>query len=304
MSSSTAPSGREKPDRRKWSLGRKIFAVLGALILVFVGAYVVYGYLNGLPPEVLSTGGHGQVYLDVVFMTVYPPSIPGATDFNVTVTATFANGWHIPFSWGSVSGSALPVRFVLTPSDPFVSGPADGFVFSESGTGPTSITAVGPHPPGAFVTLWSMNYSVRELSSWEGFGQVTWLEVDYALTALSLSFGDPLPVANVSAPVPSDLLPAGIVDNLNLSLRPGYLWPVAHDIYNATSPSPTFHHTLPPVTFDAGSQGSFTASLTSAFQWAKGDNYRVAMSFSGNLHGYLTWYWDERFGSLYTVFSP
>jgi hypothetical protein len=272
--------------------------------LVFVGGYVVYGYLNGLPPQVLSAGGPRQVYLDVAFMTVYTPSLPGATEFNTSVIVLFSTGWHIPFGWGNVSGSALPVRFVLAPSDTFAAGPSNGFVYSGFGPGPTSIAEIGPHPPSAFTSLWSMNYSVRTMTAWEGFSQATWLEVDYALTPVSLDFGEPLPVANVSAPTASDLLPTGIVDDMNLSVQPGFVWPVAHDIHNATALPPTFHHTLPPVTFDAGSAGAFNASLTSSFQWAKGDNFRVAMSFSGNLHGYLTWYWDDRFGSLYTVFSP
>lgn len=291
------------PERPKWSLSRKIFAVLGALILVFVGVYVVYGYLNGLPPAVLSVGGHGRVYLDVAFMTMYTPTIPGATDFNVTATASFAKGLQVPFAWENVRDAALPVRFILAPSDPFVAGPANGFVFAEGGPGRGSISVTGPYQPSACVTLWSMNYSVRELSSWEGFTQANWLEVDYSLTPVSLDFCPPLPIANVSAPTPSDLVPTGIVDNLNLTVQPGYLFPLNHDIYNATTPWPTFHHALPPVTFDAGSQGNFTASLASSFQWSKGDNYRVTMTFSGTFHGYLTWYWDERFGSLYTIFS-
>jgi hypothetical protein len=291
------------PARAKWSRARKIFAVLGALILVFVGGYIVYGYLNGLPPEVLSAGGHGQVFLDVAFMTLYTPSIPGATDFNVTVIVTFANGWNVPFAWGNVSGSALPVRFLLAPTNGFAPGPPNGFVFAEGSAGPSSLGAIGPHPPGACVIRLSMNYSVRELSAWEGFSQVTWLEVGYSLTPVSLDFGLPLPVANVSAPTASDFVPAGMVDSLNLSVAPGYLWPVSRDIHNATNQFPMFHHTLPPVTFDAGSAGNFTASLTSSFAWTKGDNYRVMMTFSGNLHGWLTWYWDDRFGSLFAVFS-
>ncbi len=297
------PVPSDKPEPAKWSRGRKIFAVLGALILVFVGGYVVYGYLNGLPPEVVSVGGHGQVYLDVVIMTIYTPSIPGATDFNVTTSFTFANGGRILFSWGNVSGSALPVRFVLTPSGNFATGPSNGFADAESPLGTESVAAMGPHPPGAYLARWSMNYSVRELSAWEGFTHATWLEVDYSLTAISIDVGTPLPVCNASTPAASDLLPAGIVDDLNVSVQPGYRWPISHDIYNASTPWPTFHHTLPPVTFAAGSLGNLTASLTSTFQWEKGDNYRVMMSFSGNLRGYLTWYWDARFGSLWTVFS-
>jgi hypothetical protein len=68
-------------------------------------------------------------------------------------------------------------------------------------------------------------------------------------------------------------------------------------------PSAPFQHSLPPVVFDAGSAGNFTATLTSAFGWAKGDDYRVTISGSGTTHGSLAWYWDRRFGSLFTIFS-
>ncbi len=276
--------------------------MIGAVILMFVAGYVVYGYLNGLPPQVIASGPSGHTYLDVPLMAFYTPTIPGVSDFNVTLTVVFANGEHFPFSWGGVGGASLPVRFVLAPTDGFAMGPTNGFVYSST-TVPGSIGVEGPHPPGAYVALWLVDYTVREMSAWEGFTQSTWLQVDYALTPVSLWIGAPLPVANTSAPVASDLLATGIVDNLNFTVQPGYLWPIAHDIYNATIPWPTFHHAMPAVTFDAGAQGNFTASLVSSFQWAKGDNYRVTMSFSGSLHGWLTWYWDGRFGSLFAVYS-
>lgn len=297
--STHAPTESPRP---KWSRARKVFAVLGALILVFVGGYVVYGYPNGLPPEVLSSGGRGQVFLDVALMTFYTPSVPGATDFNVTLTVVFATGMDFPFGWGNVSGTALPVRFVLTPSPVFVSASPSGFVFEEGGPG--SIGIDRPVPPGAFVSLWSMAYTVQELSAWEGFSKTTWFEVDYALTPVSLDFGGYLPIANVTVPGASDLLPTGVVDNLNLTVQPGYLWTLDRSFSDFTLPSSPFHRTLPPVTFDAGSAGNFTAALTSSFQWGKGDDYHVKMSGSGTMHGSLAWYWDRRFGSVFTIFSP
>lgn len=272
------------------------------MILVFVAGYVVYGYLNGLPPQVISSGPSRQTYLDVPLMTFYTPSIPGASDFNVTLTVVFATGEHFPFAWEGVAGTPLPVRFALEPSDGFATGPSNGFTYTTA-VGWSSIGVEGPHSPGAYVSLWSLNYTVREMSAWEGFTKATWLQVDYSILPVSLFVGAPLPVANISAPTASDLLPTGIVDSLNFTVQPGYLWPIAHDIYNASTPWPSFHHALPAVTFDAGDGGRFTASLASSFQWAKGDNYRVAMSFSGSLHGWATWYWDARFGSLFAVFS-
>lgn len=303
----TAPAASNgplaRPPRPKWSRGRKVLAALGAIILVLVGGYVVYGYLNGLPPEVVSSGGPRQVYLDAALMTFYAPSIPGATDFNITLYVVFAAGQDFPFHWGNISGTALPVRFVLSPGGDFTAAASNGFVFGDGGSGPSSIAVDRPVPPGAYVSLWSMVYSVQELSAWEGFTKTTWLEVDYSLTPVSLIVGAYLPVANVTVPGATDLLPTGIVDNMNLSAQPGYLWTLSRGLSNFTPPSSPFHHTLPPVTFDASSAGNFTATLTSSFQWAKGDDYRVTMSGSGTSHGSLTWYWDGRFGSLFPAFS-
>lgn len=290
------------PTRPKWSRWRKIFAVLGALILVFVGVYVVYGYLDGLPPEVVSSGGTGQMYLDAALMTFYTPTVPGATNFNVSVTADFASGWQFPFTWANISGTALPVRFLLAPSTAFEANSTTGFIFTDGVTTATWIGVERPEPPGALVSLWSMEYSVRQMSVWEGFSKVSWMEVDYSLTPVSLDIGAPLPVANVSVPSAAQILATGLTDSLNQSVAPGYLWSLSRDLANFPPP-PVFHHALPAVTFDAGSAGSFTASLTSSFRWGKGDDYKVVLSGSGSMHGSLTWYWDARFGSLYTVFS-
>ncbi len=303
MASPTDAAKPPSPGRPKWSRWRKIFAVIGALILVFAGVYGVYAYLNGLPAAVVASSGPGRALLDVALMTLYTPSVPGSSNFNVTATVTFGNGWRFPFEWGNVSGTILPVRFVLTASNAFTVNGTTGFVFTDGVVGSSTWGADRQEPPSALVCQWTMNYSVRELSVWQGFSQVSWLEVDYALTPTYLAFGAALPVANVSAPGPSDLLPTGISDSLNLSVAPGFLWSMDRDLANFAMPASAFHHTLPAVTFDAGGAGPFTASLSSSFRWAKGDDYRVTISGSGTTHGYLTWYWDLRFGALYAGYA-
>ncbi len=291
------------PGRPKWSRWRKIFAVIGALILVFVGVYVVYGYLNGLPPAVVASSGPGREFVDVTLMTLYPPSLPGFTGVNVSAAVVIGDGWHFPFTWGNVSGTTLPVQFVATSSSGLAANGTSGFVFTDGLLGPTTWSTDRQVPASALVNLWALNYSVRELSAWQGFRQVSWLEVDYRVTPTYLFIGAALPVANVSAPGPSDLLPTGVTDSLNLSVAPGFQWSLDRDLANFAAPPSAFHHTLPAVAFDAGSAGTFTASLSSAFRWGKGDDYRVSISGSGTMHGYLTWYWDLRFGSLYAAYA-
>lgn len=301
MSSVAEAAKPPAPGRPKWSRWRKIFAVIGALILVFVGVYAVYGYLNGLPPEVVASSGPGRALLDVALMTLYTPPLPGSAGFNVSGTVVFGNGWHFPFTWGNVSGTTLPVQFVLTPNSEFAANGTSGFVVSS--TGASSWALDRPGTQSALVEQWTLDYSVRELSVWQGFRQVSWLEVDYRVTPTGLIFGASLPVANVSAPGPSDLLPTGVTDSLNLSVAPGFQWSLARDLASFAAPPSAFHHVLPVVTFDAGGPGAFTASLSSAFRWGKGDDYRISVSGSGTLQGYLTWYWDARFGSLYAAYA-
>ncbi len=303
MGSSTEGAQPTLAGRPKWSRWRKIFAVIGALILVFVGVYVVYGYLNGLPPTLVASSGPGQARVDVVLMTLYTPSLPGSTGFNVSATVVLGDGWHFPFTWGNVSGTTLPVQFVVASSSDLTANGTSGFVFTNGLLGATSWGTDRPAPPSALVNLWTLDYSVQELSAWRGFRQVSWLEVDYRVTPTYLVLGDPLPVANVSAPGPSDLLSTGVMDSLNLSVAPGFVWSLNRDLANFAAPPSAFHHTLPAVTFDAGSAGMFTASLSSSFRWGKGDDYRVSISGSGTLHGSLTWYWDQRFGSLYAAYA-
>ncbi len=301
---STAEAAKPlRTDRPKWSRWRKLFAVIGALILVSVGVYVVYAYLNGLPPAVVASSGPGQALVDVALMTLYPPSLPGSTDFNVSASVVLGDGWHFPFAWENVSGTALPVRFVVAPSSVLAANGTSGFVFTDGVVGTTSWGTDRAAPATALVSRWTLDYSVQELSAWQGFRQVSWLEVDYRVTPTYLFIGAALPVANVSAPGPSDLLPTGVTDSLNLSVAPGYQWSIARDLATFAAPPSAFHHTLPAITFDAGSVGTITASLSSSFRWGKGDDYRVSVSGSGTMQGYLTWYWDARFGSLYSVFS-
>ena len=303
MSAGEAAKQESTPSSKpKWSRWRKIFAVLGVLILVFVAVDVAYQYLDTLPPEVLASGAPRQAYLDVTLFAFYAPSLPGALDLNVSTRVTFARGMQFDFAWQNVSGAGVPVRFVLAPSSGFAAGTGNAFTFLGGGNGTTTIGTTRPGAAGAIETVWRMDYTVRRLTAWEGFTRSSWAEVDYSLTPVSLQLGY-FPLGNVSAPSPADLLPTGVADRFDVSAAPGTLWYYNRSLGDFKVPSTPFVHRLPAVSLEGGSAGNLSATLASTFRWAAGDNYRVEASFSGRVNGTLTWYWDARFGSLYPMFS-
>ena len=289
------------PPKPKWSRWRKIFAVIGALILVFVAADVAYQYLDSLPPDVAATGPPGHAYLDVTLFTFYTPSFQGSVDLNASTMVTFAAGAHFQLAWENTTASGLPVRFVLAPSRGFASGRDGAFTYRWA-TGTTSVGTVLPGHAGGIEGVWRMDYTVRRMSAWEGFTRASWVEVDYSLSPLTLEFGN-LPLGNVSAPGPAVLLPTGVAEPVDVNAAPGTFWFGNWSLGDFRTPSAAFVHTLPATLLGGGGAGSVTATLASTFEWAKGDNYQVEASFSGLVHGTLTWYWDARFGSLVPVFS-
>ena len=301
-----APSGPETgsspPAKAKWSRWRKLFAAIGVLILVVVTVDVAFVFLDGLPPEVLASSGPRETFIDAVLMTFYAPTIPGAVDVTASAFVALPSGFHTTFAWTNVTGAGVPVRFVLSPSGSFASGPANGFEETGPALGATTFGIDRPGRSGAWDEVWRMNYTVRELSAWEGFLKTTWIQVDYRLTPVAVLVGD-LPLGNVTVPGPADRMATGVTDPIDVDLTPGYVESLQRSLTDFPAPSSPFHHAFPPLTFDAGAAGSLAATLVSSFQWAKGDDCRVTLSFSGQVNGTLAWSWDARFGSLLATFT-
>lgn len=298
---SAAKPESTRTSKPKWSRWRKVFAVIGALILVFVAVDIAYQYLDSLPQEVIAAGSPQHSFLDVTLSTFYAPVLLGAQNLNASAFVTFAAGTSFGFAWTNTTSSGLAVRFVLEPSPGFAAASGGGFTYSMA-SGPSTIGVTLPGHAGGIETLWRMDYVVRRMSAWEGFARATWIEVDYSLSSVALQVGN-LPLGNVSVPTPADLLPTGVVDRIDVTLAPGTLWSYNRSLRDFSVPKAPFAHALPAVPLQGGSAGNLTATLVSSFRWAAGDDYQVRASFSGRVNGTLTWYWDVRFGSLYPEFS-
>lgn len=308
---STSPT--DGPARPKKTGGRwfKVRVVLAALVLL-IGLTLYFNWRNGLSPRVVQEIGTGHAYLDVAIMTIYTPSlaVPGfATGVNVSFVATTSYATRLTFTWGSVNGTSMRVRFVLTPSPlddsngpSFAPGPSNGFLFLPAGQPLGGVVSsmlvfgvVKPGADGVWSETWRMDYAVRKMSAHDWCSEDQWIEVDYSLTPTFVMFGY-LPAANTTAPHPSDLAPLG--SPLVVSYAAGYPWSYRWTIRDFSLPAGGFRHTVGTVDLDAGTVGTIRATIGSTFQWGPNDGYEIHASGSGPANLSLQMYVDIRFGSL------
>jgi len=259
--------------------------------------------------------GNGSMILDVPLMTMYSAPRLSVKGFATSVEVSFASFSAAPsskfsFQWALQSKTDLPVRFVLeadsvggalTPA--FVAGPGNDFAVYPAGLcvfpciairEVTSTELVGNQ--GLISAKWEMKYTVGLMVQSREFGGSRWLQVNYVLRPLALSFGVSLPYANVTSPVPSDLIAVG--DPVHLMYGPGVSWQYnlsVRDFPQAPTPS---RHSLPMVILHAGSVGDLVAVLSSTFAWNSAGDDRLGLSGTDGVDVTLQFYVDNRFGSL------
>lgn len=291
----TAPP--KKAGRGRWF---KVRVVLAVLVLV-IGFTIYLNWRNSLPPTEVQRLSTGTAYIDVPLMTLFTfPSI-NAPGFYVRTNLSFAPSSSFTFAWTNLSGDGLPVQFVLSPTGPFQTGASGGFSFSPSGFAVGSdYAAVRPGLAGALVARWALNYTVRLMSQHDWFTDDRWLEVDYSLQEWGWSVGD-LPIANTTAPSPSDLVP--VSGPLQFSYGPGFAWTYGASVHDQALPQDTFSHPLPRISFEAGNLATLSAVLVSSFHWGAADDYRMTMGAADGANVTLRVFLDVRFGSLVPIVS-
>ena len=193
---------------------RKLIAEVLVAVVIIGPLLVVLGPRFPWEEAVLA---HGRTYIDVPLATLYTAPPRADRTVNTSADVSYQTGFwlddhsavpppSIEYRWSSVSGTDLPVRFVMGPSFPldqgsqFTDGNGNRFSFYPTGgmphvsesspLSPLNVSAVGPGNRSVAVTKWAMDYTVRKMAVLQGLIRTNFLEVDYSLrlsTAVSCS---------------------------------------------------------------------------------------------------------------------
>jgi hypothetical protein len=250
--------------------------------------------------------GAGEMTLDVPLMTLYTaPAIANETvesEVGWSRSSTRDTGSTMyRFDWEAVSAS-LPVLFGLAAGTSnagrgsFEPGNvANAFVYYPMGPCRDDCTLTGEStrisPAGVqmvYYQQWKLNYTVSRVTDIRGLTRTSFLHVEFSLVRWQ-GIGDSIPVANVTAPGPSNVSSLGFYH-----LSPGS-W-MSLSTSGMTPPLPEFRHNGTTASFDAGAEGTIRAQLVSRFEWSSADDY--TLTFSSTAETWTEWLFDLRFGSL------
>src|SRR2546427_4618681 len=312
---------------------RKLMAAILVTVVIVGPLLVVMGFGGPWEEAVLA---HGRTYVDLPLRILYPAPPRTNETVNTSAEVSYLSGFwlddhsavpppSIGFRWSSVSGTDLPVQFVMGPSWPvdpksqFSDGTANRFSFYPAGgmprvsessaVSPLNLSALGPGNRSVAVTKWAMDYTVRKLAVLQRFIRTDFLEVDYSLTAVNRGFVVPLSDSNVTFPASADLVASGSP----LSVAPGRPMVINGNAFSGDSRPPftdyePFYYNLTRIGLDAGSAGVLRVGLTSMNEWeAVCEHAQPPCWFQANYWLYLTtstsplWfqvYVDRRFGAL------
>jgi hypothetical protein len=310
---------------------RGLAIVVAAAVVLTAGGALLYALRieapptgnspPGLPPDTGNTTPHevrklseGRTRLGIPFMTMYSAPALKVRGFGTSVSFSLSSTRGGPsttftFRWEHVTGTSLPVRFVLdtAPIHPhFDSGPTDGFRYLPVGlcVAPclSDVLKMSTAKVGAqlaYFAIWRMDYSVHEMQALRNHVNVSWLQVDYSFSP-QVQGTEQLPVPNATAAGPTDLAPVG--DRLGLRWGPGQVWQYNVSIHDFVGADRTFLHSIPPIVLDAGPVGHLTAVLTSSFAWGPSEDYRLGLSGTDGVNATVQFYVDTRFGALFVQY--
>jgi hypothetical protein len=323
-----------RPSRRL-----KLVAVILVVVVIVGPLLVVLGPWYPWEEAVLA---HGRTYIDVPLTTLYTAPPPANQTVNTSAEVSYLTGFwldehsgvpppSIQFQWSSVSGTDLPVRFVMGPSFPvdprsqFLDDNRNRFSFYPAGGmphpseaspfSPLNVSAVGPGNRSVAVTKWAMDYAVRKMAVLQALIRTNFLQVDYSFTVVNRGFVLPLSDSNVTSPTSADLVASGSP----LSIGPGRPMVINGNAFSRDSRSPysvyePFYYNLTRISLDAGSAGVLQFGLSSRNAWeAVCEHAQPPCRFQADYWLHLstsnspTWfqvYVDRRFGSLLIEYVP
>jgi len=318
---------------------RKLLAVI--FVAAVIAGPLLVVLIAGSPWEE-AVLAHGRTYLDVPLTTLYTAPPRTNDTVNTSAEVSYLSGFwlddhsavpppSIEYRWSSVSGTDLPVRFVMGPSFPvdprsqFADGNGNRFNFYPAGgmprlsessaVSPLNVSAVGPGSRSVAVTKWAMDYSVRKMAVMQGLIRTNFLEVDYSLTVVNRGFVLPLSGSNVTSPAPADLVASGGP----VSVSPGRPIVIDGNGFSRDSRPPftayePFYYNLTRIGLDTGSAGVLRVGLSSMNAWfAVCEGGQPPCSFQADYWLHVSpsnsplWfqvYVDRRFGSLLIEYVP
>ncbi len=326
-----APTPPSTPPRRSAASRWIALGVAAVFLVAIVAAYLVYyrtvpgtqdNPTVNIAPHVTAYLSNGTTYVDIPLMTRYTAPALQNRDFASNASFAVSSRFGGPsttytFRWTNLSGTTEPVRFVLSPTvgyslgTAFAPGPANGFLAfpggncTEPGQGQRWVSeGTAPDDQSVDHELWRMNYSVFRMAATVESVEQSWIQVNYSFLPVMGYVGDPLPAANVTAPVASDLLPPDGTTVYNLSK--GQFVGALAEVHGFALPNTPFRHALPSVTIRAGSVGNLTVRLTSEFLWGPAEHLWLGWSVTAahDLSFSTQYSLDLRFGSILVSFLP
>ncbi len=274
------------------SLARRVWAIILILLLVGVTGYWYLAY--GSVTTVSETVSQGRRYVDVPLMEVVSPPPVAGVDFRVAVT--FGSDSSILYRWSAPDVNGMSVEFVLRPSSSWFGVPAPNLLRWTIAAGTYGSNSSSDRVQYGIYGEATVDYIVRKVVLTSAVSSRTFLEVECSVPYFREIMA-PLPAGNMTLPGASDLLAAGV----ERSNATGTGWKVAWSLADFDRPAALFRASAGPVAFDAGSYGTIAANITSERAWGPGDDYVIEASGSGDASFDFVWYWDMRFGSLFSA---
>lgn len=264
-------------------------------------------------PTLVRQVGSGVFNLTLPLMISHNPDNASIPNVTFASYVSFSSGYNgisaINYTWSNITGTQMPVRFLLDSSQTGYRAGLQWFVWWPAGACDTGCAErLGWSVPLENVTLVAYttvytSYTVYEVTLAPPLESFSWLDVVYHFGGSSTggtyigSFcycDEPF-----TEPSAAELRAVGPPLALGMdSLRPAaYHW----DVSDFVDPSEVFHAVLSPRSFNAGPYGVIRAQPVSSFSWgtASRGNFRVEGTADHNLT--IQMYIDTRFGGLYPV---
>lgn len=302
--------------------------MLAVAVLTVVATAVAYAFLTSpsaaprdVPPHVVASLGNGSLWTDLPLWAWYTPtalSLKGFTSGMDLTTFTYHQGpyAHIRFGWTDATGTAEEIRFhLVAPVDPWgtgasiASGVNGSFEYLPAGGCGDGCISTGVYEsssgPDGIQTIEFLNvriaYTAVRMAETNNSVDRSWLQVNYTVEPFGTYAGMNLPVANVTAPAPGDLIPASGPMAFNFTRKQA--WSVHASVHDFVQPAGGFHHALPRMSFLPGSSSAFSARLVSEFAWDAASDSTVWLGADQGMAFTMLWFFDMRFGTLVSQYG-